>query len=539
MPLPRTSSTVALTFVATLGLFACRGDDATRHPTGLVSVAAELKTPVHAVVRVFEYDVKPECTETGLKALTCFFKSELRGCTWLDVGGAAGRALEAPPGPAEDFCLTLHDGRARRRLELAPLPSRGMELVADPTGTRLAWRASPSSNWSIFYVLGEDLLDDRGASSSAAGLDVIGGDPHPPVAPPGSPGPGPLDWSKVPTLNARAPLLVGTADRATLPRLFELIRQEHGDARMGELLAEHLHEVDDGPWRAELDRLGEAGRKALEARVARLLESELPDDLIYTLMERPELRPPGFSELLVRGATEHLDSSYEEELAVAPYLEALVALKDPRAGALGCRHLENLVVRKYVAADEYAYLDGAPPAIDAALIAIARFKTPCPWVTRLLERRPCDLDYRCTPQGLVENSEAAIRLEEEAMEAQADSDAPLPPAEPQHRLCTEAEARREVDRWVPAWAPWPTEDEDEGAEDPLADPPPPGTLLLSAAYAQGPLPADFLSRNRRRLYAVSDLTPKTELDDVLDTSQCQLLDEAVSNPAEIACRVPP
>jgi hypothetical protein len=108
-------------------------------------VAAEVTTPLHVSVRVYEEDVKPPCTETGLARFRCFFQSERVGCTVLELGEEP-----AEPSPVTLACAVPRDGGRRLLLSTTPYPTSGMQLFVDPEGTRIAWRAGPDKPLAVF-----------------------------------------------------------------------------------------------------------------------------------------------------------------------------------------------------------------------------------------------------------------------------------------------------------------------------------------------------------------------------------------------------
>lgn len=503
-----------------LGL-ALAGCGERKHPDGpLTVVAAEVHAPVYAAVKVHELDVKPECTETGLKRFSCFFQSELRGCAVLEVG----REPLAPPEGFDDPLELLCDrGTFPYRVTVAdqPLPVRGIQLEVDPLGTRVAWRAAPDKNWEIFYVLDGQLLQ----SSTRAVTAASGSSDSAP------------DWARVPTLADQASLLVGSAQSGQLAKLLAIIRDEEGEAGLARALANTMHLAEEAPWRAAFASLGSGGRTTWNAEAAEALQEDPAGPALELLMTHARLRPDGFADLLAGTAELELDSGAVDGMVLGNLAQALLELGDPRAGPLACGWLEQSVSASLLGVEEGLPFDLAIEEGAEALQAIARQKTACPWVRVALERDPCNLDYRCTPAGLVETSDEAMAAEDRAAEEAAERGEEEPPLSPQRALCGATVVTRLADAMKPPWYLPPEAEEDEDA---LLDPPivAPGTLLLAAGYAQGPLPPDFLKRNQRRLYTVVDRSPKPGAEGELDPSACQLLDQSFSDAAEIACRVP-
>lgn len=513
----RASSPFTL-LLAGLALAAC-GER--KHPDGpLTVVAAEVHAPVYAAVKVFELDVKPECTETGLKRFSCFFQSELRGCAVLEVGR---EPLPRPEGFEDPLELLCDRGIFPHRVTVAdqPLPVRGIQLEVDPQGTRAAWRAGPDKTWEIFYVLDGQLLQSSTRAVTAAS---------------GSTGNAP-DWARVPTLAEQASALVSTAQSHQLPKLTALIREEEGEAGVARALARTMHYAGEPPWRAAFASLGGKGRATWASEAAEALQEDPTGPALELLMTHAELRPDGFADLLAQAAEEELDLGATDGLLIGNVSQALLELGDARAGAIACGWLEQSVSASLLGVEEGLPFDLAIEEGAEALQAIVRQKVACPWVRVALERDPCNLDYRCTPAGLVETSDEALAADDRAAEEAAERGEEEPLLSPQRALCGAAVVTRLADSMKPPWY-LPPESEDD--EDALIDLPivAPGTVLLAAGYAQGPLPADFLKRNQRRLYTVVDRTPKQGSEDDLDPSACQLLDQSFSDPAEIACRVP-
>ncbi|GMU59311.1 MAG: hypothetical protein AMXMBFR34_10740 [Myxococcaceae bacterium] len=507
------------------------------------NVVVELHAPIHAVVRAHEFDVKPECTETGLMRFRCFFQSELRGCAWLELGQQPrdeDRLGEAPRD--EDLCtLAMVMTETTAPLETTPVPARGMELVADPSGSRLAWRPSADRPWHFFYLLEGELLREPGGSNTyGLLLDRPDATTEEILATPTVPElTGPLDWSKVPTLAQRAPDFVVTAQSSHLPRLLELIRKERGEVGLGLMLAHAMAYAEEPAWDRAWQNLSPAGRKAFFAELSHALGDFPSETALRKLSMSPELRPAGFADLLVRRIEEQLAEGIVEYDTTGLYLEALVQLADPRSGALACAWMEDIASQRLVTRDDYYPEMPGFESASPALIALARFRTPCPWVRVALEQAPCDADYRCTPKGIVETSAQAMAERQEAEDAALERGEELPIVEPQHALCTSEQASAVVKRWVPVWlASDDFEDEADFPEDVTT--PPPGVLLLAAAWAQGPLPPELLERNARRQYRVDDRTPRPKggEKEYEEPGACSLIDQGLSDPSELACQIP-
>jgi hypothetical protein len=518
---------------------ALAGCDTKRRAT-VGAVTAEIHAPIHAVVRVHTYDVKPECTESGLLRLRCFFQSELRGCTWLEVGpppDIAGLSTGVFDGTLDEhLCGALADGDTTAVLETVPLPSRGMELVADPSGTRIAWRAAPDKPWHIFYLLGGVFLRNSKAVESSAA--VIG-----PRAPDDRPGPapaltfsGPLDWSKVPSLSERAVDFVASAHADRLDQLLATIEKDRGQIKLGRVLAAIIDSSEDAAWRAAWERLGPPGRAAFWEAVHLELEDAPSTILLSRLCTTRELQPPGFADTLVKNLERRLAEGRAHFESTAPALEALLHLGDARAGTLACEWLGAFFSRRLGATSDGPQEWGVLRMAVPALVAVARFRTACPWVGLALEWNPCDADYRCTPSGLVETSDRAMKERALAEEAARDRQEAAS-SELQNPLCTPQQLADTVTRWTPWWLAAKTLD---GEDVPRTDTEPPfGALLLAAAYAQGPLPAAFLKRNSRRFYQVVDRSPSPRENQKMVTPTCGLGEQGFVDPQELACQVPP
>ncbi|MEW5739313.1 MAG: hypothetical protein AB1938_10330 [Myxococcota bacterium] len=507
------------------------------------NVIVEVHAPIQAVVRVHEFDVKPECTETGLARFRCFFQSELRGCTWLELGAdnEVEKRAAAVFGDDADtqLCDTLASTGTLATLDSVPLPARGMELAADPTGSRLAFRPAPDKPWRVFYLLGGEILGEYGNSGTPLALD---GRPSPddPLleARPPAPLMGPLDWSRVPTLSDRAADFLPRAFGDHQRQLLKMVEEKRGEVGLGRALAGIMDTSEEPSWLEAWKRLGPSGRKAFQDVLARSLEEYPSEAALRRLSTAPELRPAGFADVLAKNLELQLEQGTQDFESTRLFVEALVQLDDARAGPLACEWLQDLVSEQLVSLDDY--YPGMPvlESADPALIAIARFRTPCPWVRLALEREPCNVDYRCTPSGLIETSAQAESERQEAEDKALERGEELPSTIPQHPLCTPEQVGRVVKAWIPGWlSQEPLELDDVNFPEDLTSPPP-GALLLAAAYAQGPLPADVLHRNARRLYRIDDRSPPVAEDDGSDPSACQLVDQGLSDPPELACRVP-
>lgn len=485
-------------------------------------VAAEVTTPLHVSVRVYEQDVKPECTETGFARYRCFFQSELVGCTVLALGEPPAEAMALSEDALQLACNAPRTAGTQLLVSSAPEPARGMQLFVDPEGTRVVWRAGPDKPTALFYVLDGELIASPDNATTP-----------PPSAPTPQWTP---DWARIPPLAARAEGLLHDARPAQLPTLFSLLRERRGDAGLGEALALSLSNADSEPWRDAFGALRPEGRAVWNASIVKALEEDPGTEILDRLMEDPDLRPPKFADLLARVIEAELASGWSDSENVPQLVDALLALGDARAGPLACDWLEQAVSATLVSEGDGMPWDYELESASPALVAVARQKTPCPWVKVALDRDPCNLDYRCTKAGLVETSDEAMEAEDTAASEAAERGAPEPPVLPQNPLCSPAQAKRLADTVKPPWY-LPGEDEDDAEE--LVSYVPVSTLLLAAGHAQPALPADFVRRNERRLYRVDDRSrgdAGTADEDAF--SRCDFSDQVYAEPAEIACRVP-
>lgn len=507
---------VAWLFVV-LAALGC-GERKSRHgPSNFV--AAEVSRPLSARVRVYEQDVKPECTETGFSRYRCFFQSELYGCTVLELGDAP--VLQEGEDAIDVACSRARASDRSAPLAESPLSGKGMTLDVDPEGTRIAWRGGPSMSLLVFYVIGEELVPSPDNETAT-----------PPPAPLADSKP---DWSKIPTLADRAEALVSRSRPTALPRLLTILEASRGDEAVGRALAHTVAQSSSDEWLAAFKALSVRGRGAYDQEIVAAIEDDPGSTVVAELMESPHLRPPDFADVVAHVAGAELSAGWVEGQNVPALVEALLYLGDARAGTLACTWLEQTVSTSLV--DDG---DGLPYGLELesglpALLAIARQKTPCPWVKLALERDPCSLDYRCTANGLVETSDEAVETADLATEEALERGEEEPPLNPQHALCTPAQARRIVDGEKPPWYV-PGEDEDE--EEPMSSVDPTRTILLSAGHSQGPLPAELVKRNQRRLYRVRDLSKPDGGVGEDATPFCDFTDHAWIDPAEIVCRIP-
>ena len=484
-------------------------------------IAAEVTTPLHVSVRVYEEDVKPECTETGFARYRCFFQSELVGCTVLELGDEPAEASPLTEDELQLACNVPRAGGSRLLLSSAPEPARGMQLFVDPEGTRIAWRAGADKAAALFYVLDGELI---------ASPDNATATPPPAPMPAWTP-----DWARIPPLAARAEGLLRDARPSQLPTLFSLMRERRGEAGLGKALVLSIGNADSDPWRDAFSALRPEGRAVWNAAIVKALEEDPGSEILDRLMENPDLRPPRFADLLAKVVEAELAAGWLDSENVPQLVDALLALGDARAGPLACGWLEQAVSATLVSEGDGMPYDYELESSSSALVAVARQKTPCPWVKLALDRDPCNLDYRCTKAGFVETSDEAMEAEDTAASEAAERGDPEPPVLPQNPLCSPAQATRLTDTVKPPWY-LPGEEEDD--EEELVSYVPVSTLLLAAGHAQTALPADFVRKNERRLYRVDDRSRGDAGVEDEDFSLCDFSDQVYAEPAEIACRVP-
>ena len=216
----------------------------------------------------------------------------------------------------------------------------------------------------------------------------------------------------------------------------------------------------DDPWLVSLASLPPSERAALTAEVCEALASA---DASTTALARGTRvcaldRPEHESVVLARlGERLTRERSPTDDPAWAEVLSALAAASlvhaAPRAGELGCKALATLRGRNASAHDH---------AVAIAALLVARAKATCPAVAAWA---PATCGY-------------ALDCGEE---------------EGARHLCTKAELERDLSAWG-ARAP-------EGGLLPHVAPPDALRALLSAAYTQGELSTELLTRNARRRYA--------------------------------------
>lgn len=496
------------------------------------AVIAEVKTPVHAVVRAHETDVPAQCDETGVKRLTCLFKSEHRGCLYLELGHAAEEPLPPPsplfaktgaPGEEPDVC-ERSELWTESRLLLRATPGDTADLREDEAGERIAVRVG-AGRWEVIYLLDGELIAASSARSALAMLTALRPSTKKPNLshvrtvefddedePDG--GVAPFDWSDFKTLDDSADSLVMSASEQHRLRLYQRMAKRRGDAWLVPALT---HGPLDDTWEQGRALLTERGQQALAKELRQRLVDEGSADaqLVRYFIDHPAERPANFADVLVEEAS---SGRYYGDTGG---LEALLELGDARAGTLACQFLGAQSVESLVNGyDDY----GGGGGDDAVLFAaIARTKTKCPWVSLELEKQACSTDVRCTTKGEVEGYETDL------------GDEPLPALleAPQNPLCSARAAAALLAQWKPGTS-W-----QEG--DPEL---PRNALLLAAAYEQGALSKDVLFRNERRQYRVEHSPPlpkkrSNQSDDEyvgeLDARACASMP---TDGPTVACRLP-
>lgn len=428
----------------------------------------EVTTPLHVTVRVIEFAAEVDCDAAGdLKAeLKCRLRRAPRAGCTYVE---AGDDADAPLRRTAAPSMATCDTLPPRRPLLTGTPDKRARIVFDDTGTRAAVLFGDDA-WLLYFWEGQ-LLEARNASLMPTGRGVVSD--------------GAVDWKQVPPLLTVALSHTHRIEPDALMKLVDATpdAQQALDDGVVQALEAGTLRPGDVVWSRLAQRLGERGHQRVRDALLRLVREGSEDALEWA--EADESIP---REALLAALRVALGDAYASPLL----FDALFRLSPDEAALLACREVEN-----YELARE-SYVE--PDDLGAALALIAQHRVKCAWLQPLLLRHACD---------------EALRHEPTEDEAESLGDAPLLSAEEKarvlkHKLMSEDERARVDEAY-----------DDEGRW---------GPLLLLAAEAQGPLPAEFLQRNRRRTYRrVYRFAGRAELDPCNDTDMA---------PPEWACRMP-
>lgn len=374
---------------------------------------------------------------TGVDKATCTASPGREGCTFVAVGSNADLPLAYTGPMRKEHC---DEQRTRSHtVMLAEQPLKSARLFIDERGERVFVDVE-TDGWVLFVRDGK-LLTSRQLWDDRVSA------PLRPVLADGSP-----DWPAVPTLLATWEPTAGLLSGLTLAD----VMKDDPDPQENLVLA-----LAGSSYRYDAVGFAEAWALLDQPHRDRALRAALDqvkagEDLSSWFRTRDDFLPQYRRALL--SALEHGQLTQPTQLNDVAEADP-VALQSAACGLI-----------------ETAYLGAAPAEWDepppVALALIAKKKLKCPWVLSWLERRTCDLSLCCQAE------DAAF--------------------DPEHRwgLCTQQQLDAAV---TGAFREAPLDELITGDGFDLDEHP--GELLLAAAAAQGPLPADFVKRTARRSYA--------------------------------------
>jgi hypothetical protein len=431
---------------------------------------AELTTPVHVTVRTIDYPDKTPCVAAGpLERLKCWLAPARVGATYVEVGPAADLPMVTTGDIDSDLNLLL--GRADTRT-LLNRPVKKERVVIDCGETGM-----------VVFLVGNSLGDMRLL------WDELSGAPKLPN--------GELNWARVPRPSP-PPLDLITTTRAELEALAKTAAGRSQIERAVKMWLSVDGDLDDANYVAALALLPEDVQRDRELEY---LESVATGSTAARLwFERhPERQTPAYTDALLRS----LDDTSWQNLEL---LTALVRLKPPGLTEKACAQVEQAFFSAATDWDFYLNTEAV-----GALAILAHERARCPWVLPLLDRVKCHDALTCLPP------DAPVEPEDEDGRPRAGK-----------ALCTAEERRGVVERLFAE-----SKGEDENLDLFLDEDPGWGwgAMLLTAAEAQGPLPAAFLKQTGRRGYLPVFRPPA---DEALDS--CRDLYDVT--PAQWACQVP-
>ncbi len=441
---------------------------------------AELTTPVHITVRTIDYPDKTACAAGGpLERLKCWVTPARVGATYVEVGPAADLPM-VTLGTLNDDLVAL-SGRADSRV-LVQRPLKKVTLVPDPA---LPERVVVDCGelGLVLFLRGQSLDDLRIV------WDERGAAPRLPS--------GELDWARVPHPPPPPLDLVS----ASQPELEALSKTAEGQAQLEVAVNAWISvegDLDDAHFVAACALLPAEARHELELQYLEAVATGSTSVRLW-FERHPERKTPAYTDALLRSLE---DTSWQNP----ELLTALVRLKPPGLIEKACAQVEQAFFNAETDWDFYLKTEAV-----GALAILAHERARCPWVLPLLERVKCHEALTCLPL-----------------------DAPTEPEDedgrprPGKALCTAEERRGVVERLFGE-----SKGEDENL-DLFLDGDPGwgwGAMLLTAAEAQGPLPATFLKQTGRRAYLPVFRHPT---DEALDS--CRDLYDIT--PAQWACHVP-
>lgn len=464
----------------------------------------ELTTPVHITVRVIDAPMEKDCQGTTWEQVKCAFRRADRvGCTYVEVGEAAEKP-ELTKSPDVRRCSVMSD---TRRKVLTHVIGKKATITLDSTGRRAVVELSDAAH--VLYLRNGEIAVQRklwdfapppspGSPPSVASIFGSAGPPSPfggaglgtlgGIGSIGGTGvPGVIDWNRVPPfLSVMDEQLLLTVPEDELDSL--IAESPTGKAQLKTALLSLAHSADltSEGWVRAVSKLDDIDRNEIRDELVSEISGGANNALEW-FQAHPEEQKADYIEALAEAAE-------SETFDLADVLPPLLKLDATRAETIACEHLQRRWHEYGSAPYEYDYY----PPNTAALAVLVTRKTKCPWIVPLLMRTPCGEELRCD-----------LDLED---------DTPTP-------LCTDAETAKALHR---ALNPTPevelTEDEEARLQNDW------GALLLAAARHQGPLPAELLRADERRLYKRLYTFKGREEDDA-----CRNVSPA---PVDWACKLP-
>lgn len=295
--------------------------------------------------------------------------------TGVTVGGVGGGHVGIIyPAPDETILCEVRITKPKELTYESSEPCEGRELVADPTGTRLAWGAPAEPHHLLYF-------GSHGRSFDAP--TTI---------------PAPIDWTKVASLADTLPILLERALREDSPNhkssiveageiVEELVEVRGSHALLAPLIAAIALPFASEPsgqaslFRAAMAKLEPTDRAALDAELERTLTSTKPsaDALARALSILDLEKAPHDDAIAAR--TEELVAARDPiaSSVFAVTIRRIAATKPAVAGSLACKRLTGFTY------DDFVDADLANDA-GAALVVLAATKTPCAAVAPLFDK---------------------------------------------------------------------------------------------------------------------------------------------------------
>ena len=377
-----------------------------------------------------------------------------------------GAAAETPELSKSPDARRCHLMDTTLRTVLTNQPGKKATITLEPSGRRAVIELADSAH-AIYLREGQVVVHRKLWDIASAG----------PLAP--------VDWSRVPPfLSVMDEKLLLQVPEAELDALLAESPTGKADLKTALISLANSADLSGDGWVRAVSKLDEADRKELRAELVSAVSGGASGALEW-FEAHPAEQKADFIDALAEAAE-------NETFDLSDVLPRLAKLAPERAESIACEHLER---RWHEYGGEGYEYDSYPPNAAALAVLVTR-KSKCEWVLPLLLRRPCGDELRC--------------------DADLSDGKPTP-------LCTAAQTEKALQRTTNPDQKLSDEDLDLVDSDW-------GPLLVAAAKAQGPLPAEFLRAEERRLYKPTFTFKGSEEDDACHQMSLE--------PADWACRIP-